>query len=102
MTDTELMMWSNLRNNQLGVKFRRQVAFGPYILDFLCVSAKLAIEIDGSQHFTDQGIRKDKIRDEYLKNHGVEVMRFPTVEVIENLEGVLELILEEVHRRKSQ
>lgn len=101
MTDTELIMWSNLRNNQLGVKFRRQVAFGPFILDFLCISAKLAIEIDGSQHFTERGIREDKVRDEYLLNHGVEVMRFPNVEVIENLEGVLELILQKVRQRTS-
>lgn len=51
MTNAERKLWSLLRNNQVGVYFRRQVPFGPYILDFLLIKAKLVIELDGSQHY---------------------------------------------------
>ena len=69
-------------------RFRRQVAFGNYILDFYCAAAKLAVELDGSQHYEEIGQQYDKIRDKYLANIGILVLRFSNTDVLRNLEGV--------------
>lgn len=94
MTKAEKRLWSLLRNNRLGVKFRRQVPYGPYILDFYCVKARLVIELDGSQHYTPEGRRRDAKRDAYLKGDGLEILRFLNDEVFSNEEGVEQVIYE--------
>lgn len=77
-----------LRNRQLqGLKFRRQVPIGPFIVDFLCAEARLAIELDGDSHARKQ--RYDQRRTLFLKNHGYRVLRFPNDKLYEDLEGVL-------------
>jgi very-short-patch-repair endonuclease len=102
MTIAERKLWSKLRNNQLGVKFRRQVPFGNYILDFLAIECKLVVEVDGSQHFSDEGEAKDKIRDKELSGHGLVVLRFSNHDVLMNMNGVLDAIYSEVQRRKPK
>ncbi len=82
MTDAERKLWSLLRHNQLGVKFRRQTPFGKYILDFYSAKAKVGVELDGSQHYTKTGQRKDEERDRYLRERGVEVFRFSDTECL--------------------
>ncbi len=62
-TQAEKKLWFLLRNNRLGAKFRRQVPYGCYILDFFCVKARLVIEVDGAQHYTTEGRRRDAARD---------------------------------------
>jgi very-short-patch-repair endonuclease len=95
-TDSELRLWRLLRDRRLnGFKFRRQVQVGPYIVDFLCVGAKLIVEADGSQHAEN---RHDKARDAYLEGQGWKVLRFWNNEVVQNREGVLETIF--VHAAK--
>ena len=90
LTDAELRLWRLLRDRRLnGIKFRRQVPLGPYIVDFLCVGAKLIVEADGSQHA--ESVR-DNVRDAYLANQGWKVLRFWNNEVLQNREGVLETI----------
>jgi very-short-patch-repair endonuclease len=96
MTDAERKLWSLLRNNRLGVKFRRQVPYGPYILDFYCVKARLVVELDGSQHYTPEGKRRDAKRDAHLRSDGLEVLRFLNEEVFVNEEGVEQVIYEKV------
>ncbi len=92
-TDAEKKLWHHLRNRQLaGAKFRRQQPFGPYILDFYCAEARLAIELDGGQHSAPDGIKNDIQRDEYLKKEGVSVLRFWNNQISDEFEGVLELI----------
>jgi very-short-patch-repair endonuclease len=76
MTDVERKLWSRLRSNQLGIKFRRQVPFGTYIADFMSLQEKLVVELDGSQHYQENVIQKDKIRDQYFKDEGFTVLRF--------------------------
>ena len=63
MTDAEHKLWRRIRNNQLGVKFRRQTVFDHYILDFYSVQSKLVIEVDGGQHYTDEGRANDNKRE---------------------------------------
>lgn len=91
-TNTEKVLWYNIRNNKLnGIKFKRQVPIGKYIVDFLCMHKKLVIELDGSQHVENQ--EYDNIRTEYLKSNGYTVIRFFDDEVLKHTENVLTEIL---------
>ncbi len=90
-TDAELRLWRLLRDRRMcGHKFRRQVPVGPYIVDFLCVAARLIVEADGSQHAENS---RDGVRDAYLLREGWRVLRFWNHEVIRNRESVMETIL---------
>ncbi len=86
-TPQEILLWSRLRNNQLGCKFRRQHHLGPYIADFYCHEKKIVIEIDGSQHMDAK--EYDERRDQYFETFGFKVLRFWNNEINSNLEGVL-------------
>jgi len=89
-TDTEQYLWRHLRDRQVeGFKFRRQQPLGRYVVDFVNLEKKLVIELDGGQHAEDL---TDKIRDEWLRHEGFEVLRFWDNQVHSNLEGVLENI----------
>ena len=93
-TDCESIIWSKLRNKQCqGYKFFRQFSVGPYILDFYCPEKRLAIEIDGSQHAEKQK-EYDEERTAYISGHNIKELRFWNSEVLDNLEGVYERILE--------
>ncbi len=95
MTEAEFRLWLQLRNHQLGtMRFRRQVALGPYIADFFCAEKRLIIEIDGSQHFEADGQRADNERTRWLEAQGLRVLRFDNAEVLSNIEGVCSRILE--------
>ena len=92
-TKAEKLLWRHIRNkNFFGLKFFRQYSVDSYILDYYCPTYKLAIELDGGQHAEEENQRHDKIRTDYLKSKGIEVMRFWNNEVMQNLEGVLEEI----------
>jgi len=93
ITDTENLLWSKLRRKQLnGYQFYRQKIIGNYIVDFYCPKAKLIVELDGGQHYTNNGKQRDRIRDDYLVSLGLKVIRFSDREIFENLNGVLEKI----------
>lgn len=89
MTDAERLLWSKIRNKQLGVKFRRQQPLGKYVVDFVCFEKKLIIEVDGGQHCEN---KRDKIRDRWLLNGGFKMLRFWNNDVLESINGVLEII----------
>ena len=92
-TDAERHLWFYLRGRRLGgYKFRRQYWVGPYILDFVCLKKKLAIELDGGQH--NEQLEYDNIRTSYFAERGYVVIRFWNHEVFQETEGVLEMILE--------
>jgi very-short-patch-repair endonuclease len=92
-TDAEQLLWRLLRNCQIaGSKFRRQHPFGPYILDFFCSEARLAIELDGGQHTKTRQAMHDEERTQYLKHEGVCVLRFWNHEALIETEAVLETI----------
>jgi Uncharacterized protein conserved in bacteria len=94
MTDGEQKLWSRLRGKQLEYYFRRQTSIGKYIVDFVCWKEKLVVEIDGSQHFTNAGKEHDRIRDQFLKEQGFRILRFDSVEVLNNTDGIIEAIYE--------
>ena len=91
MTDSERKLWSGLRSEQLGVKFRRQHPLGNYIADFVCLDPKLIIELDGSQHQAQEGY--DARRDAFLRAQGFDVLRFGSNDPFVNFEGVLQAIV---------
>jgi very-short-patch-repair endonuclease len=92
-TDAEQLLWSLLRNRRLaGYKFRRQHPIAPYVLDFYCDDAKLAIELDGGQHNTDETRLHDEIRLKFLAEHGIRVLRFWNHEVLTETDATLEAI----------
>jgi very-short-patch-repair endonuclease len=93
-TPQEVILWSRLRRKQLEYKFRRQHSVGLYILDFYCSSKKLAIEIDGSQHFETEAQDYDEKRTQYLNDKGIQVLRFTNADINTNIDGVLMKIME--------
>jgi very-short-patch-repair endonuclease len=98
MTDVERLLWSRLRGEQLGVKFRRQHPFFNFVLDFVCLELKLVIELDGSQHADARSY--DDYRTTCLNDAGYIVLRFWNNQVIEELENVLEEIYRQIELRK--
>ena len=98
MTEAERLLWSRLRRKQIGgVCFYRQRIIGEYIVDFYCPEARLVVEVDGGQHFQDEGKEKDGIRDSYLKEQGLRVLRFDNHQVMKNMDAVLEVILKTIN-----
>ena len=95
LTNAERLLWHYLRNKQLdGYKFRRQQAMGNYIVDFVCLSKKIIIELDGGQHQEQQSY--DSQRDNFLQQQGYKVLRFWNNDVFNNCFGVLEKIYAEL------
>ena len=89
-TGAERILWQRLRNRQIAdSKFRRQATIGPYIVDFLCVEAKLVVEADGGQHLPE----RDTERTAWLESRGLRVARFWNNDIVENIDGVLHSIL---------
>ena len=86
----ENVLWDKLRNNQLGLRFRRQHSVGGYILDFYCFKRRLIIEVDGPSH--EGNIEYDRVRDKYFSDLGYKILRFKNLDVDSNLEKVLSSI----------
>jgi len=83
------MLWSRLRTrSKEAPAFRRQHPIGPFVLDFYCARARLAVEIDGRVHEVEGRPRRDAKRDEWLQAQGVEVLRIPASDVLANLDEV--------------
>ena len=94
-TEAETFLWLKLRKRQLkNYRFYRQRIICNYIVDFYCPDAKLVIEIDGGQNYSESGMAKDAQRDRHLAEFGLMVVRYSAREVFENTEGVLERIFE--------
>jgi very-short-patch-repair endonuclease len=92
-TDAEALLWYHLRGRRFaGVKFRRQHPCGPFILDFFSVRKRLAIELDGGQHFEPEAQAYDERRTAYLADRGISVLHFPTDLVFRDLAELLRAI----------
>ena len=94
-TDAELKLWQNIRGKRIqGCQFYRQKNIGNYIVDFYCPAGKLIIELDGGQHYSEDEVKSDAIRDNYLTGLGFTVLRFSDRDVLKNMDGVLQRIYE--------
>lgn len=97
LTDAEMLLWNILRQEQFGVKFRKQHPLGNYIADFACLSNKLIIELDGGQHNQEENIKRDARRTAFFEKQGFSVLRFWNNDVLQNIEGVTESIFQAIH-----
>ena len=92
-TDAERILWSELRDHRLaGAGFRRQVPIEGYIADFVCHAARLVIELDGGQHFSDEAEQRDASRSMVIEAKGFHVLRFSNHDVMTNRDGILGII----------
>ncbi len=96
-TEAEKKFWSHVRNRQFyGVKFFRQYSMGQYILDFYCPKLNIAVELDGSQHSQEESKEYDDARSQYLRSHGINVIRFWNNDVLQNIDDVLAKVAEHI------
>ncbi|MBP3634397.1 MAG: endonuclease domain-containing protein [Oscillospiraceae bacterium] len=100
MTKEERHLWYDCLKH-LDETVKRQFVIGPYIVDFYCASAALVIELDGSQHYENEGKQNDLIRDAYLSNLGLLVKRYSNHEIHTQFKSVCEDIYETVTKRKN-
>ena len=91
MTKEERHLWYDFLRTY-PIKFLRQKPLGKYIVDFYSAKAKIVIELDGSQHYTEINLEKDTERTAYLEKYGITVIRIPNNEVNKNFRGVCEYI----------
>ena len=93
-TDAEALLWRSLRRrNLMGVKFRRQHPVEGFIADFYCGEARLIVELDGGGHAEGEQVRRDDQRTRVLERAGIRVLRFWNTDVLQNLDGVMQVIL---------
>ena len=94
MTIAETILWRGLRNRGEGAKFRRQFPIGPYVADFVCIAARLIIELDGPPHDEAEQRLHDKSRDAWLRSQGWRILRFSNDLVI----GGGNIVLDEIRK----
>ncbi|OOZ35999.1 endonuclease domain-containing protein [Solemya velesiana gill symbiont] len=100
-TDAEQLLWRSLKSRQLnGCKFRRQFPIHPYIVDFVCLSENLVVDLDGGQH-TEQ-LEYDEKRTAFLESNGYRVVRFWNNEVLKELPAVLEEIARQLDKNSTR
>jgi very-short-patch-repair endonuclease len=99
MTDAERLLWRDLRRRQLGWQFRRQFPIPPYIVDFVCIEARLIVEADGGQHAHPSDHNQ---RDSDLRRRGWRVLRFWNNEILANRSAVLQAIADALGQRPAQ
>jgi very-short-patch-repair endonuclease len=92
LTGAETILWSRLRRDVQGLRFRRQHPIGPYIADFACVPARLVVEVDGATHSTQAELSYDARRDHFLRAEGWYVLRLLNSDVYAALDDVLDNI----------
>ena len=97
MTDEERHLWYDFLK-ELPVVFKRQKVIGHYIVDFYCAGAKLVVELDGSQHYDEQGVKSDGNRDEYLSSLGLTIKRYSNVDINQRFPSVCEDIYRFISR----
>ena len=102
MTEAETVLWEALKSKHIGDKFRRQHIIGNFIADFVCLSKRLVIEVDGGYHTDDTQQGLDEGRAEELKQLGFEVIRFTNEEVLNNLDKVVHQITEKLSSLPNQ
>ena len=99
MTKEEKHLWYDFLK-KIPQTVNRQKVIGNYIIDFYCAEAKVAIELDGAQHYEKKGKEKDAVRDEFLNQQGITVLRYTNIDVNNNFDGVCWDILKHLEELK--
>jgi very-short-patch-repair endonuclease len=92
-TPEEILLWEHIKASKTGWKFRRQHSVDNVIIDFYCSAKKVAVEIDGAHHFTEDGKANDILRTQHLNAHDIKVIRFTNSEVTNDVRGVVARIV---------
>lgn len=102
-TLAEKILWHALQiqRRAMKLKFRRQQAISPYIVDFACFHPRMVVEIDGLSHDNPDVMNADTVRDDYLQRKGYAVLRFPDGDVMDNIEGVVTVIVDVAHKLQA-
>ena len=101
-TAPEALLWRRLKGGQVnGMKFRRQHGMGPYVMDFYCPEYRLCIELDGEVHNTEGAYRHDTVRDRFLNENGITVLRFKNDVIRWNMEAIVNEILKIVEGKSG-
>lgn len=102
LTPTERLLWQQLRDRHLdGLKFRRQHPVGPFVLDFYCEDLRLAIEVDGGVHSTEEQARRDAERQAVLEKMGIRFIRIPAADIEANLEAAVAQLLNRIQTARD-
>jgi very-short-patch-repair endonuclease len=101
MTPHEIALWLALRGNEAGLRFRRQHAAGPYVLDFYCAPARLAIEVDGESHNHGNRPERDATRDAWLVAQNIRVLHYPAREMLANLDDLVRQVTSVAVERRT-
>jgi very-short-patch-repair endonuclease len=96
-TAAERKLWHAIRNYNMSIKFRRQVPFGPFIVDFYSPDLNLVIEIDGDTHVGEEAVRYDESREAFLRAQGLRILRYKNSDVLNNLDSVLADLYRLIH-----
>jgi very-short-patch-repair endonuclease len=99
MSLPEVLLWVQLKEHPGGYQFRKQHPLGHYVLDFACIRARLAIEVDGESHNRGHRPDHDTIRDAFVITQGFRTIRIPAVDVLKNMEDVVTFIVEACQER---
>ena len=103
LTPAEATLWKHIKNKQIyNIQWRRQFSIGTYILDFYCPKAKLAIELDGKEHYTIAGDKYDCERDIFISSKGIKILRYENKDIWESFERVVEEINKELQHRINE
>jgi very-short-patch-repair endonuclease len=101
MPDAEVILWSRLKGRQLlGCKFRRQFSVGAFVMDFYSPEIRLAVELDGDSHFREGAREYDQQRTQFIERFGIRIVRVLNSDIYDNLDGILEMIGNEVLKRR--
>ena len=98
MPKAEVILWSKIKNKQLGERFLRQYSIEKYVVDFYCPKLSLVIEVDGDVHYlTKSKIEDDTVRQKYIERLGISFLRFTNADVYKNLNGVITKLIEKIN-----
>ncbi len=102
MTKAEVLLWLELKNKKLGVRFLRQYSVDSFVIDFYSPEVKLAIEVDGVTHSTDKQKEYDIIRQDIIEKLNVTFLRFTNPEIYDDMHNVLEKIKMKIEDQKNK
>ena len=102
MSLAEVLLWGHLRGQKTGFKFRHQHPLGPYVCDFYCAAAKLAVEVDGEFHGRGDRPQRDTDRDRFFEQNGHRVLRVAASDVLGDVEAVVTMIVSSAARPLHQ
>ncbi|MDO8618306.1 MAG: endonuclease domain-containing protein [Candidatus Uhrbacteria bacterium] len=99
-TQAEKLFWKQVRSGQLGIRIKRQVGIGEYIVDFYAPNIRLAIELDGGSHFEIGTAERDADRQKNIEVLGIKVIRFTDNEVFDGIDDVISILRNAIEERR--